>query len=164
MDFGIEKDDCADADFSLYFFHRGFPSWGNYLIDSTKDQLSLRSCRLMRRTIRHRVTIRRMKTVETIVAGGGWQNPKEYRIKFKAVCCLVLAIPAAAASGEFSATVGPWIFALPPLLLFLSVVLFCIERPLMFLGFPGGDNDLRKLYSKRVGGKTDKDKADNACV
>ena len=55
---GLGNADGADADFSLCVFDIGSSSRRNYLVDSTKDQLSLRSCRLLRRTIRHRVTHR----------------------------------------------------------------------------------------------------------
>jgi len=43
---GLENDDGADADFSLCVFNIGPASRRNYLVDSTKDQLSLRSCAL----------------------------------------------------------------------------------------------------------------------
>src|SRR5262245_53020047 len=54
-----------------------------------------------------------MKASCGIVCGGGWSKREDHRIKFKAVCCLVLIAPAIYASGELADVIGMWSFILP---------------------------------------------------
>ena len=95
----------------------------------------------MSRKAATRFTMRSMKAINTIVAGGGWRRPERYRIKFKAICCSGLTIIASSASLELSDKVGPWLHAVPLVLLLASVLLFLFERPSNFPGWPDGDDD-----------------------
>lgn len=89
-----------------------------------------------------------MKFLHGIVAGGGWSKPGEHRIKFKAVCCLVLAFPVAIASTDFAGSFGSWLFAFPAGMVLISSLLSWFERPVIWPGFPDGGRDLRQLHSR----------------
>ena len=94
-----------------------------------------------------------MNAAHKIVAGGGWKKPIGYRVKFKAVCCFLLALVSAGVCADLFASVGVWIFTVPSLLFTASVALFWFEQPSTFPGTPDGGDDPRKLYG-RIGGTT----------
>jgi hypothetical protein len=103
-----------------------------------------------------------MESHSGIICGGGWRERRECRVKFKAVCCMVLIFPALGIDDQLADYVGVWSVILPAALLVTSIILFCFERPAVFWGFPDArcpDLDA-PLFGK---GATDtKTKADNS--
>ena len=82
-----------------------------------------------------------MSAVGRIVCGGGWKKRRDYHIKSKAVCCLVLILPALAACDEFADVIGMWDFIVPAGLLIASILLFRFERSQLFWWPPAGRLD-----------------------
>jgi hypothetical protein len=77
-----------------------------------------------------------MESKAAIVAGGGWGERRDCRVKFKAVACLVLSVPALAFSDNLADHVGAWSVCIPAVLITAAAILFWFERPAIFWGFP----------------------------
>ena len=101
-----------------------------------------------------------MGSKSDIVAGGGWRERRDYRVKFKAVSCLVLSVPALAFSDHLTDRVGAWSVCIPALLITVAAILFWFERPAIFWGFPDArwDDLDRALF-----GNTATDTKDKRC-
>ena len=93
-----------------------------------------------------------MGSKSDIVAGGGWRERRDYRVKFKAVSCLVLSVPALASSDGLGDRVGAWSLCIPALLITVTAILFWFERPAIFWGFPDAQwRDLDRALSGAEG-------------
>jgi hypothetical protein len=77
-----------------------------------------------------------MESKAAIVAGGGWRERRDCRVKFKAVACLVLSVQALAFSDNLADHVGAWSVCIPAVLITAAAILFWFERPAMFWGIP----------------------------
>lgn len=90
-----------------------------------------------------------MKPEHNIVHGGGWKNPKRNPVKIRALCSLLLGGATTIAYFVEFAERAAWSFVVPVIFFLLAAVLLRKEKPVLFPGWPDGEDDPRKLYLGR---------------